>query len=193
MATTSAKGPIPTSNSTTILKAQIMLLLTSYAPTATVTPKAITVTTVVPKTKTTTTTDSTVAGTFSTTQTSTSVVTSITTTTVVSTTTVSSTTTSTSIVIVPTTAGFVNIDQSTNQMTLLQKRDLGQMEVAKPEPNLRRSLNHSYNGLIKRTSKLSKTYPSSVNLALDLSLAAPEKQANVRIQVSNQPRHTLQF
>ena len=165
MATTSAKGSIPTSSSTTILKAQIILLLTTYAPTTTRTPKAITVTTVAPRTTTTTKTDSTVTGTFSTTQTSTSVVTSLTTTTVVSTTTVSSTTSSTSTVIVPNTAGFVNADQSTGEMTLQQKRDLGQIEAAKPEPKIKRSLNEPYSGLIKRTNQPSKTYPFSVKFS----------------------------
>ncbi|KAI4086827.1 MAG: hypothetical protein L6R37_008383 [Teloschistes peruensis] len=126
----SPKGAVPTSTSTKILAADIILVLGVSTPRVTRTALPSTTTSTSTSITTVTTTNAAVTGTFSTTSTIEEVLTSTSTTTALVTSVVSSTTSSTSTLVIPTTAGFIDASSSSGrQNAALQGRD---MQAAQP-------------------------------------------------------------
>ncbi|KAI4109543.1 MAG: hypothetical protein L6R37_000519 [Teloschistes peruensis] len=157
----SPKGAVPTSTSTKILAADIILILGVSTPRVTQTAPPSTTTSTSTSTTTVTTTNAAVTGTFSTTSTIEEVLTSTSTTTALVTSVVSSTTSSTSTLVIPTTAGFIDASSSSGrQNAALQGRD---MQAAQPVEKREVMVHHlSKRAPPPRNDPQADLYPASV-------------------------------
>ncbi|KAI9838468.1 MAG: hypothetical protein M1837_002460 [Sclerophora amabilis] len=154
MASTSAKGPIPTTTKTKTKLPNIVIIGTTSVPIKTITPAAITRTATITSLETVTATASTISETFSTTETLTDTSTISITLTSVETTTTTSSTTTTATTVVPTSAGFRDICSSSGRSNFA---------------NQKRAVSHPHAGLARRAPSKS---PKGVRLDLQKYPAA---------------------